>query len=536
MRQILIAVSLSLAPFAIAQSAPAPDLILYNAKVFTGDAKSRFAQAVAITDDRISAVGTNDEVKAAATPSTKMIDATGHLIIPGLNSAHEHFCSTPSFAMTTGPDTTSAELLAALAGAIDETPSDVWLTGTIGPPVIDDPAITSAVIDKAAQGRRVLLFSFTGHAAIANSAALSSLRTNDSRDPAGGWWQRDASGRSTGKAFEYAATNLQRRWAELTSDDDATDAMHAWAEGAARLGVTTVQVMPCVAYKQFEKLARHASLPIRLRVIPMPMTFNDGRDTDELRTEPAPGAARSMLNVSGIKWILDGTPIERGAAMREPYPGTKENGRINFSNEEITSMLKEGIAANQQMLFHVIGDRTTSTLLDLMKAMGRTDWKERRVRIEHGDGITAEMIPAVRDFGIVVVENPTHQGPFAKTRLVKTLLKNGIPIAIGSDGPPLTPYQDLELAITNPSNPDEAITRDEAVDAYTRGSAFAELTEKDKGTIAPGKLADLAMLSQDIFTVSTSRIPETTSLLTIVGGKVVYDPSVISVPPARRGR
>jgi predicted amidohydrolase YtcJ len=521
MRHILIAASLALTPLAFAQSAP--DIVIYNAKVFTPDPANRWAEAIAVTGDRITAVGKNDDVKNLANRSTVSFDAKGRVVIPGLNDAHEHICTTPSLMLSTGPDSTSSDVKAAVAANADEAANDVWLTGIIGPPVIDDPSLTAAALDKVSQGHRVMLMSFTGHAAIINSAGLAALRMNDSKDPAGGWWMRDASGRSTGKAFEYAAFNLQRRWAEDTSEAEAIDDLNEWAGGAARLGITTVQVMPCLAFNKFEKFARHSSAPIRLRVIPMPRTTIEGRDTAELRDVPRGAPARSMLSVSGFKWMLDGTPIERGAAMNAPYPGTKENGRMNFSNDEIAAMIKEGVAANQQMLFHVVGDRATATLLDQMKAAGRTDWKERRVRFEHGDGITPALIPAVRDFGVVVVHNPTHQGDFAKNHLVKSIVKAGIPLALGSDGPPLTPYIDLQLAITNPSNPAEGLTREEAVDAYTRGSAYAEFTENEKGTIAVGKLADLAVLSQDIFTVSTSMIPETKSVMTIVGGKIVYD-------------
>jgi len=259
----------------------------------------------------------------------------------------------------------------------------------------------------------------------------------------------------------------------------------------------------------------------------MPGTSGDTRNVEEIRRMPKPYGARAMLDVSGIKWILDGTPIERGAAMNAPYAGTKENGRINFSEGEIASMFKEAIELDEQNLFHVSGDRTTATVLDVMKGLGRTDWKTRRVRFEHGDGITAATLPAIREYGVVVVHNPTHQGPFAKNRYVKTLVKSGVPLAIGSDGAPITPWEDMQLAITNPSNSAEGLTREEAVSAYTFGSAYAEMAESDKGVLAPGKLADLAVLSQDIFKVPTSDIPQTTSLLTIVNGKVAYDSHVL---------
>lgn len=523
MRRVLLSLTLSLAPVLFAQSVQPPDLIVTNARVFTGDAANKWAQAVAITGDHISAVGTNEQVASTAGGTTRRIDAGGRLVIPGLNDAHEHLCTTPSLQLSTTPDSTGAEVLAAIASATDESAADVWVSGVIGAAAIDDPSLTVAAIDKVSAGHRVMLQSWTGHVVIPNSSAMQSLRVNDSRDPIGGWWTRDASGRSTGRAYEYAGYDLQRRWADLTSEEDAIDDIKAWGDRAAKLGVTTIQVMPCLAYNRFERLARRSSLPIRVRVMAMPGTSGDTRSVEEIRRMPKPYGARAMLDVSGIKWILDGTPIERGAAMTAPYPGTKENGRINFSNTEIAAMFKEAIDLDEQNLFHVSGDRTTAAVLDVMKDLGRTDWKARRVRFEHGDGITAATLPAVRDYGIVVVHNPTHQGPFAKARLVKTLVKNGVPLALGSDGPPITPWADVQLAITNPANRDEGLTREEALTAYTQGSAYAEMAEKDKGTLAPGKLADLAVLSQDIFKVPESSIPETTSVLTIVNGKIAYD-------------
>src|SRR5438874_1766022 len=522
-RTLLSLACVVMAPLAFAQAAAGPDLIITNAKVFTGDAAARFAQAIAITGDHVSAVGTNDQVAGTATDKTKRLDAKGRVIIPGFNDAHTHVCTTPAFQLPVKIESSADDVRAAVESASDETPGDMWITGVIGMKPLDDPTFNSTTLDKISHGHRVFLITHTGHAAIVNSAALQALRTNDSHDPAGGWWQRDASGRSTGKAFEYAEANLQRRWAEDVSEDEAIEDLQRWAENMARLGVTSAQVMPCLGYSRFEKFVRHASLPIRVRVIAMPNTIGDDRNTAELRDMPKPSPARSMLNVSGIKWILDGTPIERGAAMRANYEGTKENGKLNFTNEQIANMLKESVAADEQILLHVVGDRTTDVVLDAFKTSGRTDWKTRRPRIEHGDGITAEELPLIRDLGIVVVENPTHQGPFAKQRLIKSLVKAGIPVAIGSDGPPSNPFNDLERAVTNPANANEALTREEAVDAYTRGAAFAEFTEGEKGTLAPGKLADLAVLSQDIFTVSSSSIPATTSVLTIANGKVIYD-------------
>src|SRR5438477_4338810 len=491
MRQLIAVLFLAAAPFALAQT-PAPDLILYNAKVFTGEAGNRFAQAVAITGDHISAVGTTNQVRSLAGDKTKSIDAKGRVIIPGLNVADQEVCTITAFQVSPNSDASAADLHAALAGSADETPADLWLGGMLAAKTFDDPELTVAAIDKSAQGRRVLLFSHDGRAAIANGTALSTLRMNDSRDPAGGWWGHDATGRSTGKAYEYAAYNLKRRFAEETSDDDVITGLNEIGAAAAQFGVTTLQVTPCLPRSHFEKIARRASIPVRLRIIPKPGTNSGGRNTDEVRDMGKPAGARSMLNVSGVAWMLSAS-----------------GDKINFSNDEIASILKEGAAANQQMVFDVNGDHATSALLDALKA---SNAKDRHVRID--GSIPAPLIASAHDLGVVVVTSP-------KNAALMDLLKSGIPLALASGGSTLSPYTDLQLATS------AGLTREEAVQAYTRGAAYAEGAENDKGVLAPGRVADLAVLSQDVFAASSS-LPETVSLLTIVGGKVVHDSNALS--------
>src|SRR5246127_3132697 len=171
---------------------------------------------------------------------------------------------------------------------------------------------------------------------------------------------------------------------------------------------------------------------------------------------------------------------------------------------------------------------------------GRAVWGKRRVRMEHGDGILPDLIPRVRELGIVVVQNPTHftlrdlmvrrYGIDRTDQLqpLRSLLDAGIPLALGSDGPN-NPYLNIMLASTDPGRPREAITREQAVIAYTLTSAYAEFTEKDKGSLEPGKLADLAVLSQDIFTVPAGDLPKTESVLTMVGGKGVFDAKFLQI-------
>lgn len=490
MRRLLLSLCLAAASSLLAQTAP--DLIIMNAKVFTGDPANRWAEAVAITGDHISAVGTNDQVKSTAGDGTRWIDAKGHVVIPGLNIAHENVCTTPAMRLMTSSDATAQDVLNAVAGAVDESPVDVWVSGTIGKSALNDPALTTAALDKVSQGHRVVLQSADGNAVIVNSAALSALRMNDS-DPMGGWWQHDATtGRSNGKAFGYAAYNVMQRWGDQTSEEDELEALKTWGDNAAKLGVTTAQVTPCLTYKRFERFVRRATLPIRLHIIPMPGTSSDARNVDELRELGKPYGPRAALDVSGTAWDLGGA-------------------KPNFAATEIAAMMKEG----QPLLLISDDPKTTAMALDAARAAG-----VKRVRLE--SGVTADAVPALRDLGAVVVQ----RGATTKDNVLKSLVKAGVPVAIATDG---SPWEAFEMAVTSPASSQEALTREQAADAFTRGAAYAEMAENDKGVLAPGRIADLAVLSQDVFTVSSSRIPETSSLLTIVGGKIVYDAHLLTM-------
>jgi predicted amidohydrolase YtcJ len=203
---------------------------------------------------------------------------------------------------------------------------------------------------------------------------------------------------------------------------------------------------------------------------------------------------------------------------------------LEFPKPQYHAMLEESLRNNDQLLLHVSGNLSAKTVLDAVDETGGKDvWQGRRLRFEHGDGIFPDQFPRIQQDGIVVVENPTHFAPiappgvvvFEKAQPLKSLLAAGIPLALGSDAP-TNPYLDIMFA-TNPGNhPSEGITREQAVIAYTRTSAYAEFEEKEKGTLEPGKLADIAVLSQDIFTVPVEQLPKTTSVLTLVGGKIVY--------------
>jgi predicted amidohydrolase YtcJ len=540
----LVAFTISLLPSAAFSQQPTPDLILLNGKVFTSSASHTYVDALAIRGERIVAVGTSKEIAALAGRDTKRIDLGSRVVIPGINDAHLHLSVAPEtyHLPIQGNDPKWQEIKDALSSAVKKLSKGTWIEAAFGANILDDPQATRTALDSLARDNPVVLWDWTGHASLLNTPALKKLGIReDEPNPEGGIYVRNqADGKLTGMVFEFAQFQASRRFSELASDQEAEQQLQEFFNQAARWGITTVQNMSipitaerCVAL--FEK----APPPIRVRVMWFGLTDAHGLLTKEgnLPAHPVP-----LVTVSGTKWILDGTPIERSAAMRKPYADRPDaSGELNFSQKEMEDMLRESLQRDDQLLVHVVGDRTVETFLKAMDATGgKAVWSKRRVRMEHGDGIPQDLVPRVRELGIVVVQNPTHltlrdlmvrrYGNERANQLqpLRSLFDSGIPLALGSDGP-ANPYLNIMLATIYPSKPQEAITREQAVTAYTLTSAYAEFAEKDKGSLEPGKLADLAVLSQDIFKVPPDDLPKTESVLTLVNGKIVYDAKVLTV-------
>ena len=480
-----------------------PSLILTNAKVFDNPN----AQAIAITGNTITAVGTNEQVKALATPQTRAIDVQGRLVIPGLNDAHTHpGMYTASFVANAGIETPWPQVAAAISAAADETPADLWITATAGPSIINDTSITKATLDKLAPGRKVFVNAFTGHGAVLSSAALEALKIDAAtKNPAGGAFERDAQGNLTGRASEYAHYLIDHRFAELASDEEVVDGIRAFSDEAIRYGITSVQAMPVLGEARFAKLVRASGIPLRVRTILFPLT-------DPMRASLQRGGA--------VKFILDGTPIERGAALRTAKYADGTQGKENFA--DLGPFVKMAVDNDNQLLVHASGDKTVASALRAFQKAGL-----KRPRLEHGDGLQKDLFPVALSTGAVVVVNPTHfpfRGtyPAGQYMLGASLAKAKIPLAIGSDGP-MNPGLNLMFATARPDQPAESLSREDALRAYTSGSAYAELMETKKGKIAPGMLADLAVLSQDVLTVPAEMLPDTVSVLTIIDGKVVWE-------------
>jgi predicted amidohydrolase YtcJ len=240
--------------------------------------------------------------------------------------------------------------------------------------------------------------------------------------------------------------------------------------------------------------------------------------------------------------MMDGTPIEQNSLQRVDYvdrPGWR--GRSNFSNEQLREILQLALTRSTQLALHVVGDAETDRVLKMMEQLAPVaTWRAKRVRIEHGDGIGRDVFEKAAQLGLVVIQNPTHLAipPIAGKKMLdheivlKSFVNAGIPLALGSDGgvAEQNPFLNLMLAVLVPSDPSEALTREQALTAYTAGGAYAEGQDQRKGRLAPGFAADLAVLSHDVLTVPTSRLPATTSLLTMVDGEVIYEDAMLAPP------
>ena len=481
-------------------SRQAPELILSGGRVFTSDAAKPWAEAVAIRGDRIAAVGKEADVRKIAGKTTRIVDLGGKLVIPGLNDAHVHVPWGLDVQRVEIPDSASVD---AMLRQIEETARNQrhgeWLEATVPLALTDDPRLTRATLDTVSRNHPIILNVFGGHAAILNNAAL---RVFDIRDDRNGW------------LYEHAL------WSALSRVEfrpaSAVASLRGFANEALRYGITSVQNMPLIGTDKVNAYAAQTGAPLRWRFIDFQMA----------RVNDAPRGP--------VKYIIDGTPIERGAAMTADYADRRgQRGQLNYPPAEIKRMFEIAARSGQPLLLHVVGDQALDTVFAAMKSVP-ADWPRMRVRIEHGDALDSENIADAKRFGVIVVQNPAH---FAIPQILatryrpqflanyqpfRTLMDRGVHVAIGSDGP-LNPYLNIMFATTHPVNPSEAVTREDAVIAYTRGSAIAEFKEREKGTIAPGMLADLAVLSQDIFKVSASELPKTESVMTIIGGKVVWE-------------
>jgi predicted amidohydrolase YtcJ len=509
---------------------PEPEILLSNGRIFTGTAAG-FAEALLVRGSRVAAVGSTQEVAAKAASGAQRIDLMGRLVVPGINDAHLHVdMFMPEHAALTfeNMDPPCAIVLARVKDAVRTAPKEKPIFGVIGQTAFFERDCTPQALDRVAPEHAVVLYTWTGpHAAILNRSAVNMFSVPTSTPPEGGFYGKDHhSAKWDGVIQEYAVFQFWAGLSKLVSDDQARQNLKTILDDAVRLGISSLQVMTFDP-ERLVRLLQELDTPVRVRAMFFPAT-------GVVQAMPHPRKRVSdRIAYGDLKVILDGTPIERSAAMREPHADAGDSrGQLNFTPEQIRGFLRGAREGGYQLMLHAVGDRAVEIVVEALEADAAPGWPERRLRLEHGDGVFPDLAKRAQRFGVEVVQNPSHLmlGDLILKRYgaeraklfqpLRSLVAAGVPVALGSDGP-LNPYLNLMFASTYPSNPTEALTREQALAAYTQGSAYAEFAEKEKGTLEPGKLADLAVLSQNIFEIPAEALPATEAVLTMVGGKIV---------------
>lgn len=538
-----------------AQSKTAADLIVTNARIWTVDPALPTAQAVAIIGDRIVAVGSSAEIDAWRGSQTHVIDASGKRLVPGFNDAHVHFVDggeqLDSVQLTDA--TSSDEFVRRIAAFARALPNGDWIKEGDWDETKWIPAQlpTRQMIDAVTPDNPVFVYRYDGHMALANSIALKLAGiTAQTPDPPGGVIVRDAQGNPTG-ALKDAAVNFVEKIIPPLSHEQRLHAARRALAYAASLGVTSVQHMnpnraDIAVYSELDDLGE---LTTRIYAAPL---------IDEVDDQVKIGFRRafgdSFLRIGAVKAYADGSLGSRTAYFFDPY--TDEPGNRGLLSElmQPLSLMRERMmkadAAGLQVCTHAIGDRGISMILDLyqeiVQAHGSAD---RRLRIEHAQHMAAKDFDRFAQLHVIASVQPYQaidDGRWAEARIghdrasrtyaFRTFLNHGVHLAFGTDWDvaPLNPLLGIYAAVTratldgkNPAGwfPEQKLTVAEAVEAYTMGSAYAEFQEREKGSITRGKLADMVLLSDDIFSIVPEKIRDVKVAETIVGGKVVWDAS-----------
>ena len=536
-----------------AQSRPTADLIITNAKIWTVDKSLPMAQAVAILGDRIVAVGSSADVDAWRGPNTHVVDAGGKLLLPGFNDAHVHFVSG-------GMQLTNVQLKDAsspqeFARRIGErakvTAKGEWILGgnwdetKWNPPNMP----TKELIDTVTPDTPVFVSRYDGHMGLANSVALRLAGiTAKTPDPPGGTVVRDAEGNPTGALKDAATDYIDKVIPPLSHDQRLKIVVRALAY-AASVGVTSVQHL-VASYDDiavYSELLQRDELTTRIYAAP---SITQVDDLAKLGIGRAFGGP--YLRIGALKAFADGSLGSGTAYFYQPFLNQGSNrGLLSDEMHPISLMRDRYIkadAAGLQICTHAIGDEGISTILDLysevIKAHGEAD---RRLRIEHAQHMAAKDFERFAQLHVIASVQPYHaidDGRFAeahighdrasRTYAFRTFLDHGVRLAFGTDWEvaPLDPLLTVHAAVTratldgkNPNGwfPEQKLSVAEAIEAYTMGSAYAEFQEKVKGSITPGKLADMVLLSDDIFSIVPEKIREVRVLQTFVGGRLVFD-------------
>ncbi|HVH58645.1 MAG TPA: amidohydrolase [Vicinamibacterales bacterium] len=525
-------------------------LAVVNARVWTGEPSLPWAEAIAVSGDRIAAVGTNDEIRRLSSAVTP-IDAAGKLVLPGFIDTHVHFVD-GGFRLASvqlRDAKTRDEFVSRIQAFAATVPPGTWITGGDWDHSLWGGELPSRDwIDRVTPNHPVWINRLDGHMSLANSAALGAAGvTPTTKDVAGGEIVRSANGAPTGLLKDNAMSLVDRVVPE-PSNDMRDRALAAAMKYVAERGVTSVHNMGS-DLPTFARARKANTMSTRMYAVVALAEWERVRDI-VARKEfgGADGRGDEWLRVGGLKGFVDGSLGSHTAAFSEPFKDApKDRGLLVNTPEDLYKWISGADKAGLQVMVHAIGDRANGLLLDIYERVARENGaRDRRFRIEHAQHLAGSDIPRFATLGVIASMQPYHaidDGRWAEkyigerietTYAFRSLLDAGARVSFGSDwfvAPP-TPLEGIYAAVTrrtlddrNPSGwvPEQKITVEEAVRAYTQTAAYASFDEKVKGSLAVGKLADFVMLDRNIFEMPPEEIRNVRVTMTFVGGRAVFE-------------
>jgi predicted amidohydrolase YtcJ len=524
--------------------------IFRNGRIYTNDPASPWAEAMLVRGEEILAAGDDDEVSALADAGAKAVDLERHFVMPGFNDAHVHIGGAGEdwIAVRLNGVKSVAELQKRLAEGVAQHKEGDWIRGsgwdhTFWP---DKKFPNRQQLDEVSPKNPVILTHISGHVAVANSLALQLAGISKATaNPSGGEIERDAVGEPTGMLKEGAAMGLVDSKVPPPSMEQRRRGIELALADVAQHGVTSVQDNS--AWEDFliyRAIRNDGKLTVRITEwLPFPAPL--GR-LEQMRRDG--GTTDPWLRTGALKMVTDGALGSRTAAMLAPYSDDPAaSGIMTMEPEKLRALAIERDKAGFQLNFHAIGDRANRVALDVFEAAAKANGpRDRRDRIEHAQVVAASDFPRFARLQVIASMQPSHQTSdmrWAEQRVgperIKgayawaTMEKFGIRLAFGTDYDvePITPFRGLYACVTRelPSGgppggwqPQEKISLDDCIRAYTSGSAYGEFMEGKKGELKAGEFADFIVLSKDLTKVTPSEYLNTKVLRTVVGGRTVY--------------
>jgi predicted amidohydrolase YtcJ len=526
-------------------------LILTNGKIWTGDPGRPYAEAVIIEGNRIAAVGTSADIGKLATSDARTIDLRGRLAVPGFIDNHTHFIDggMEISRVYLRDAATPQEFARRIGEYAKRAGPGKWIVGGEWDHTLwNPPALpTRQLIDAVTPDNPVFVSRLDGHMALANSVALKLAGvTRGTEDPAGGTIVRNGSGEPTGILKDAAQSFVDRVIPSATLEERVAAGRAALAV-AARLGVTAFCDMSSgEAYddlRAYQRLEKSGQLTSRVYLFTPILMYKRLADAS---IERAFGSDR--LHIGGLKGFADGSLGSSTAAFSEPFSDDPKNRGLmmqSMTDGRMKSAAADADAHNLQVAIHAIGDRANDEVLKIYESIPNA--RERRFRIEHAQHLSPALIKRFADDRVIASMQPYHaidDGRWAEPKIgherarwtyaFRSLLDAGAVLTFGSDWTvaPLNPILGIYAAVTrrtldgkNPNGwiPEQKITVDEALRCYTVNNAYAMFAEKSIGRIAPGMLADIAVLSDDLFTIPPEQIEKVKVEMTVFDGTLIYE-------------